>query len=92
MQANQIDKAVEFQRLHTQAGPFVTPNPWDAGSARLLADLGFPALASTLDGSIHERDETLRKFPRKQTRLARQTMHRLRPPDGLAQEMAFELG
>lgn len=47
MQANQIDKAVEFQRLHTQTGPFVTPNPWDAGSARLLADLGFPALAST---------------------------------------------
>lgn len=35
-----------FHELH-QAGCFVMPNPWDPGSARLLADLGFPALATT---------------------------------------------
>ena len=38
-----------FHRLH-QAGCFVIPNPWDAGSARLLAQLGFPALATTSSG------------------------------------------
>lgn len=39
----------EFRRLH-QSGCFVIPNPWDAGSARLLARLGFPALATTSSG------------------------------------------
>ncbi len=38
-----------FRRLH-QAGCFVIPNPWDAGSARLLQQLGFPALATTSSG------------------------------------------
>lgn len=38
-----------FRALH-QAGCFVMPNPWDAGSARLLASLGFPALATTSAG------------------------------------------
>jgi 2-methylisocitrate lyase-like PEP mutase family enzyme len=38
-----------FRRLHEQ-GCFVIPNPWDAGSARLLAQLGFPALATTSAG------------------------------------------
>ena len=38
-----------FRRLH-QAGCFVMPNPWDLGSARLLAGLGFPALATTSSG------------------------------------------
>jgi methylisocitrate lyase len=38
-----------FHELH-QAGCFVIPNPWDAGSARLLAQLGFPALATTSSG------------------------------------------
>ncbi|MEK6597130.1 MAG: isocitrate lyase/phosphoenolpyruvate mutase family protein, partial [Gemmatimonadota bacterium] len=38
-----------FHELH-QAGCFVMPNPWDPGSARLLADLGFPALATTSAG------------------------------------------
>ncbi len=38
-----------FSRLH-EAGCFVMPNPWDVGSARLLAQLGFPALATTSSG------------------------------------------
>jgi methylisocitrate lyase len=38
-----------FRRLH-ESGCFVIPNPWDAGSARLLAGLGFPALATTSSG------------------------------------------
>jgi 2-methylisocitrate lyase-like PEP mutase family enzyme len=38
-----------FRHLH-QSGCFVLPNPWDAGSARLLAQLGFPALATTSSG------------------------------------------
>ena len=38
-----------FHRLH-QSGCFVIPNPWDAGSARVLVQLGFPALATTSSG------------------------------------------
>jgi 2-methylisocitrate lyase-like PEP mutase family enzyme len=38
-----------FRQLH-QAGCFVMPNPWDIGSARLLVQLGFPALATTSSG------------------------------------------
>ena len=38
-----------FRRLH-ESGCFVIPNPWDIGSARLLAQLGFPALATTSSG------------------------------------------
>ena len=38
-----------FHALH-RAGCFVMPNPWDPGSARLLAALGFPALATTSAG------------------------------------------
>ncbi|HEU5162601.1 MAG TPA: isocitrate lyase/phosphoenolpyruvate mutase family protein, partial [Thermoanaerobaculia bacterium] len=38
-----------FHRLH-ESGCFVIPNPWDIGSARLLAQLGFPALATTSSG------------------------------------------
>lgn len=38
-----------FRRLH-EAGCFVMPNPWDAGSARVLSRLGFPALATTSAG------------------------------------------
>jgi 2-methylisocitrate lyase-like PEP mutase family enzyme len=43
----QAEKAVTFRRLHERAGAFVIPNPWDAGTARLLAALGFEALATT---------------------------------------------
>ena len=42
-------KGVAFRALHEDA-PFVIPNPWDAGSARVLAALGFEALATTSSG------------------------------------------
>jgi 2-methylisocitrate lyase-like PEP mutase family enzyme len=45
----QEQKAQAFQALHA-GEPFVIPNPWDAGSARVLAALGFKALASTSSG------------------------------------------
>jgi 2-methylisocitrate lyase-like PEP mutase family enzyme len=45
--ANQKDKAAGFQALHESPGAFVLPNPWDVGSARLLAGLGFQALATS---------------------------------------------
>jgi 2-methylisocitrate lyase-like PEP mutase family enzyme len=44
---SQHDKALAFRALHEREGAFVIPNPWDAGSARLLAGLGFEALATT---------------------------------------------
>ena len=45
----QADRARAFRQLH-QSGCFVIPNPWDAGSARILAQLGFQALATTSAG------------------------------------------
>ena len=47
MAASQHDKAIRFRRLHEGPGVFVMPNPWDAGSARLLASLGYEALATS---------------------------------------------
>jgi 2-methylisocitrate lyase-like PEP mutase family enzyme len=46
---SQAEKAERFRALHT-GEPFVIPNPWDAGSARALAALGFEALATTSSG------------------------------------------
>jgi 2-methylisocitrate lyase-like PEP mutase family enzyme len=64
----QADLARWFLQLHAGEQPLLLPNPWDAGSARLLATLGFQALATTssgfaatlgrLDGSV-TRDEAL---------------------------------
>jgi len=45
----QAEKGEAFRALH-EGDPFVIPNPWDAGSARVLAALGFRALASTSSG------------------------------------------
>lgn len=47
---DQAEKFARFQHLHDCRGAFVIPNPWDAGSARLLASLGFQALATTSAG------------------------------------------
>jgi methylisocitrate lyase len=44
-----VTHVATFRRLH-ESGCFVSPNPWDAGSARLLEQLGFPALATTSSG------------------------------------------
>jgi len=46
----QLDKARAFRALHERKGAFIIPNPWDAGTARLLAHLGFEALATTSAG------------------------------------------
>ncbi|MGS0683788.1 isocitrate lyase/PEP mutase family protein [Nakamurella sp. GG22] len=43
------DQVIEFHRMHS-SGCFVMPNPWDIGSARVLEQLGFPALATTSAG------------------------------------------
>ena len=53
----QAEKAALFQELHQRPGTFIIPNPWDAGTARLLASLGFEALATTSLGlaNIHGR-------------------------------------
>ncbi len=48
--ANQSSKAAAFRTLHGRPGAFVIPNPWDAGTARILAALGFEALATTSAG------------------------------------------
>ncbi|WP_332762689.1 isocitrate lyase/phosphoenolpyruvate mutase family protein [Pseudomonas koreensis] len=46
----QARKALAFKALHEQPGIFVIPNPWDAGSAKMLASLGYQALATTSAG------------------------------------------
>jgi len=59
MAATQSDKAARFRALHEGPGAFVIPNPWDAGSARVLAALGFQALATSsgaMAGVLGRRD------------------------------------
>ena len=66
--STQIQMAERFLALHRQQQPLLLPNPWDLGSAKLLAWLGFSALATTsggfaatvgrLDGKVR-RDEAL---------------------------------
>ncbi len=50
MGASQAEKAQRFQTLHARPGAFVIPNPWDAGTARILTALGFEALTTTSAG------------------------------------------
>jgi 2-methylisocitrate lyase-like PEP mutase family enzyme len=55
----QTERAVNFRTLHNGPGTFVIPNPWDAGSARILAGCGFAALATSSAGfafSLGRRD------------------------------------
>jgi len=47
MSLTQDEKATRFRALHDGPGAFIIPNPWDAGSARILAGLGFQALATS---------------------------------------------
>ncbi|PDT46511.1 2-methylisocitrate lyase [Sinorhizobium fredii] len=44
------DKHTLFRKLHDGPGAFIIPNPWDIGTARILAAMGFPALATTSAG------------------------------------------
>src|SRR3954468_4746988 len=68
--ATQLEKGERFRALHARPGAFVIPNPWDAGTARVLAGLGFEALTTTSAGlaftlgrrdgaGVVTRDETL---------------------------------
>jgi 2-methylisocitrate lyase-like PEP mutase family enzyme len=50
VRASQAVKAERFQALHARPGAFVIPNPWDAGTARILEKLGFEALTTTSAG------------------------------------------
>lgn len=55
----QVEKGRAFRALHQRDSAFIIPNPWDVGSARLLAHLGFEALATTSMGyafSVGKRD------------------------------------
>jgi 2-methylisocitrate lyase-like PEP mutase family enzyme len=58
----QLEKARAFRTLHERGGAFIIPNPWDIGTARLLAQLGFEALATTSAGyafSVGRPDNTI---------------------------------
>src|ERR1700721_3824151 len=48
--ATQKEKGSHFRALHQRDRAFIIPNPWDAGTARLLARMGFEALATTSAG------------------------------------------
>lgn len=50
MAPSQSEKGRAFRALHERPGAFVIPNPWDVGTARILAGLGFEALATTSAG------------------------------------------
>ena len=47
---DQHDLATRFRGLHERDGAFIIPNPWDVGTARILASIGFEALATTSAG------------------------------------------
>jgi 2-methylisocitrate lyase-like PEP mutase family enzyme len=58
----QAEKGLAFRALHERDKAFIIPNPWDVGTARLLAHLGFEALATTSAGyafSVGRRDNTI---------------------------------
>ena len=58
----QAEKGAAFRALHERNGAFLIPNPWDIGTARVLAHLGFEALATTSAGyafSVGQRDNTV---------------------------------
>ncbi len=58
----QSAKGAAFRALHARDGAFIIPNPWDTGTAWLLAHVGFEALATTSAGcafSKGQRDNTI---------------------------------
>src|SRR5438552_5098927 len=60
--STQAEKGRIFRALHERDRAFIIPNPWDVGTARLLAHLGFEALATTSAGyafSVGQRDNTI---------------------------------
>jgi 2-methylisocitrate lyase-like PEP mutase family enzyme len=64
MTVSQREKADRFRALHQGPAPFVIPNPWDAGSARILAGIGFQALATSsgaFAGTLGRRDGRVKR-------------------------------
>ena len=64
MTASQAEKAERFRVQHEGPGAFMMPNPWDAGAARVLAALGFSALATSsgaLAGTFGRRDGRVKR-------------------------------
>jgi 2-methylisocitrate lyase-like PEP mutase family enzyme len=60
--ATQVEKGRGFRALHERDHPFIIPNPWDKGTARLLTCLGYEALATTSAGyafSMGQKDNTV---------------------------------
>jgi len=60
--STQAKRAAAFRALHERDHAFIIPNPWDVGTARILAHLGFEALATTSAGyafSVGQRDNTI---------------------------------
>ena len=58
----QENKGIKFRQLHERETAFIIPNPWDVGTAKVLAGLGFEALATTSAGfafSVGKRDCTV---------------------------------
>ena len=66
-QPSQLEKAQAFRALHEREGVFIIPNPWDVGSARLLAHLGCEALATTSMGYAFSRGRLDNTLDREQT-------------------------
>ena len=66
---NQIQRGLRFQQLHTADAIFLMPNAWDAGSALMLASLGFPAIATTSAGVAFSLG-----FPDQEAAVSRETM------------------
>ncbi|HEV8435858.1 MAG TPA: isocitrate lyase/phosphoenolpyruvate mutase family protein, partial [Thermoanaerobaculia bacterium] len=59
---NQLEKGIAFRALHQRESAFIIPNPYDAGTARILAYLGYEALATTSAGyafTVGQRDNTI---------------------------------
>src|ERR1700747_3872625 len=64
MTVSQAQKAERFRLQHEGPGAFIMPNPWDAGAARVLAALGFSALATSsgaLAGTFGRRDGRVKR-------------------------------
>ncbi len=62
MMKTQMEKGQAFRALHQRKGVFLIPNPWDAGTARMLERLGFEALATTSAGfafSVGQQDNAV---------------------------------
>jgi 2-methylisocitrate lyase-like PEP mutase family enzyme len=63
--STQAEKGHAFRALHAREGAFIIPNPWDVGSARILAQAGFEALATTSAGfafTLGRRDNTIARY------------------------------